>query len=167
MDINDLEREVNFIADNYHIINLYLHFPIETYSKDYNDIFDFWQNNKKNTQNHHQFLNKKIKTLESLKKLENNFINSINNLSKKLNNKKINKIIKVLTIGLFNWNKKIETKITILTKIKEIKQQNLVKINELILRINKKNIINNVNSEINLRLFNNLCFFVLQSTSLD
>ncbi|WP_342217655.1 hypothetical protein [Spiroplasma endosymbiont of Amphimallon solstitiale] len=138
MDINDLEREVNFIADNYHIINLYLHFPIETYSKDYNDIFDFWENNKKNTQNHYQFLNKKIKTLESLKKLENNFINSINNLSKKLNNKKINKIIKVLTIGLFNWNKKIETKITILTKIKEIKQQNLVKINELILQINKK-----------------------------
>ncbi|WP_252319701.1 hypothetical protein [Spiroplasma endosymbiont of Lariophagus distinguendus] len=158
MDINDLEREVNFIADNYHIINLYLHFPIETYSKDYNDIFDFWQNNKKNTQNHHQFLNKKIKTLESLKKLENNFINSINNLSKKLNNKKINKkinkIIKVLTIGLFNWNKKIETKITILTKIKEIKQQNLVKINELILRINKKNIINNVNSEINFSVTN-------------
>ncbi len=154
MDINDLEREVNFIADNYHIINLYLHFPIETYSKDYNDIFDFWENNKKNTQNHYQFLNKKIKTLESLKKLENNFINSINNLSKKLNNKKINKIIKVLTIGLFNWNKKIETKITILTKIKEIKQQNLVKINELILRINKKNIIKNVNSEINFSVTN-------------
>ncbi|WP_342260744.1 hypothetical protein [Spiroplasma endosymbiont of Notiophilus biguttatus] len=138
MDINDLEREVNFITDNYHIINLYLHFPIETYSKDYNDIFDFWENNKKNTLNHYQFLNQKIKTLESLKKTENNFINSINKLSKKLNNKIINKIIKVLTIGLFVWNKKIETKITILTKIKEIKQQNLVKINELILRINKK-----------------------------
>ncbi|WP_425382808.1 hypothetical protein [Spiroplasma endosymbiont of Melieria omissa] len=158
MDINDLEREVNFIADNYHIINLYLHFPIETYSKDYNDIFDFWENNKKNTQNHYQFLNKKIKTLESLKKLENNFINSINNLSKKLNNKKINKkinkIMKVLTIGLFNWNKKIEIKVTILTKIKEIKQQNLVKINELILRINKKNIIKSVNSEINFSVTN-------------
>ncbi|WDA54375.1 MAG: hypothetical protein PPFGHCPK_00816 [Spiroplasma endosymbiont of Drosophila atripex] len=154
MDINDLEREVNFIANNYHIINLYLHFPIETYSKDYNDIFDFWENNKKNTQNHHQFLNKKIKTLESLKKLENNFINSINNLSKKLNNKKINKIMKILTIGLFNSNKKIETKITILAKIKEIKQQNLVKINELILRINKKNIIKSVNSEINFSVTN-------------
>ncbi|BDT03908.1 hypothetical protein [Spiroplasma ixodetis] len=62
---------------------------------------------------------------------------------------KKNKIMKILTIGLFNWNKKIETKITILTKIKEIKQQNLVKINELILWINKKNIIKSVNSEIN------------------
>ncbi|WJG70677.1 hypothetical protein [Spiroplasma ixodetis] len=158
MDINELEREVNFIADNYHNINLYLHFPIETYSKDYNDIFDFWENNKKNTQNHYQFLNKKIKTLESLKKLENNFINSINNLSKKLNNKKISKwknnFLKIITFGFWDWNKKIETKITILTKIKEIKQQNLVKINELILRINKKNIIKNVNSEINFSVTN-------------
>ncbi|WP_174481122.1 hypothetical protein [Spiroplasma endosymbiont of Danaus chrysippus] len=50
--------------------------------------------------------------------------------------------------------KKIKTKITILTKIKEIKQQNLVKINELILRINKKNIINNVNAEINFSVTN-------------
>ncbi|WP_338960186.1 MULTISPECIES: hypothetical protein [unclassified Spiroplasma] len=62
--------------------------------------------------------------------------------------------MKILTIGLFNWNKKIETKITILTKIKEIKQQNLVKINELILRINKKNIIKSVNSEINFSVTN-------------
>ncbi len=62
--------------------------------------------------------------------------------------------MKILTIGLFNWNKKIETKITILTKIKEIKQQNLVKINELILLINKKNIIKSLNSEINFSVTN-------------
>lgn len=62
--------------------------------------------------------------------------------------------MKIITIRLFNWNKKIETKITILTKIKEIKQQNLVKINELILRINKKNIIKSVNSEISFSVTN-------------
>ncbi len=47
MNINDLEKNINFIWSNYNIIDPFLHYPIEVYSNDYNDIFVFWENNKK------------------------------------------------------------------------------------------------------------------------
>lgn len=146
MNINDLEKNINFIWSNYNIINPFLHYPIEVYSNDYNDIFVFWEDNKKNKNIKQEVLKQKISSLQSLNKIENNFITLTSLLETKFNhnkiNNKLNKILKIITFGCVDLNKKIERKITILQKIKQIKQQNLVKISELMSRINNINIKN-------------------------
>lgn len=153
MNIDDLETEINFILSRYNDINPCIHFPIEVYSNNYNDIFEFWENNKKSINIQHQVLKAKIEVLVDLKKTENTFIKLTCQLEEKFNNKKINSklntILKIITFGCFDLNKKIEKKITILKTIKQIKQQNLVKISELIWRINNQKPIESINLEKN------------------
>lgn len=151
MNINNLEKEINFILSKYYCIEPYIHYPIQVYSENYNDIYAFWENNKKTTNIKEETLNQKILTLQLIKAEENKFITLTSQLTTKFNEKKINtklnKILKIITFGYFDVNKKIEKKIIILEKIKEIKQQNLVKIYELEWRIKKKDINKNDNSK--------------------
>lgn len=160
--IKDLEKQIIIIMENINLINPSIHFPIENYSGVYNDIFEFWEYNKRNTNISDSSLKEKIEILESLKKPENHVIKLINKLEIKFNNKKINKkinmFIKIITFGIINPNKNQEKKIQVLNQIKQIKQQNLVKINELKSRIVllKNNTIKNINSYTG-------CFLINQS----
>ncbi|WP_425381753.1 hypothetical protein [Spiroplasma endosymbiont of Polydrusus pterygomalis] len=114
MNINDLEKNINFILSKYNIIDPYLHYPIEIYSNDYNDILSFWENNKKKINITQEVLNQKISSLQSLKEIENNFITLTSLLEAKFNhdkiNNKLNKILKIITFGCVDLNQKIEKK---------------------------------------------------------
>lgn len=120
MNINDLEKQINFILSNYNINKAYYPYQIENYNHKenvYNDIFIFWENNKKKTNIRQEFLNQKnssLKSLESLRKIENDFIKLTSQLEAKFNhnkiNSKLNKILKIITFGCVDWNQKIEKK---------------------------------------------------------
>ncbi len=145
-NIEDLEKEISCFIEvkKYHRFikddSFYKRFRIENHNDDYNSLFQ---------SNTHLDLEKFNIKINNFKEKENNFIKIANELNKKFEikkiNKKVNKILKIITFGIFNWNKKIEKKIIILEKIKEIFQHNLVKINERKYRIKNKMEINSMN----------------------
>lgn len=88
MTIKELEKDINFILSRYNQIDPNAHYPIETYSKDYDDIFVFWESKKKYGNINQQVLTIKIDKLQTLEKIEKDYIKITNQLEQKFNHKK-------------------------------------------------------------------------------
>lgn len=138
--IEDLEADINFFLENMNIINPHHRYAIENdINSEYHEIYQFWESIKTVKNINESCLIKKSEVINSLKIKETDFLKTLKQLEIKFNkqkiNYKLNKILTIITFGLFNWNQKLEQKNNLLDQIKMIKLTNIGKLDELQIRI--------------------------------